>query len=56
MKRKPRNIIVGMLVIIIGLPMVLILSALAYCSVLDKTTGTIFFSGIARRYLLPAFC
>jgi len=52
MKRKPRNIIVAVLVIIIGLPMVLILSALACCSVMDKTNGAIVSSGIARRYLL----
>ena len=52
MKGKRRKIIVGVLVIVIGLPVALILTAWVCVSIMDKTNGTIVSSGVTRRYLL----
>ena len=52
MKGKRRQIIVAVLVILIGLPVALILTALASSSILDRTNGSIVSSGVTRRYLL----
>jgi polyhydroxybutyrate depolymerase len=49
---KTRKIIVGVLTIVIGLPVVFILTAFACFSVMDKTNGTIVSSGVTRRHLL----
>ena len=49
---KRRKIIVGVLVIVIGLPVAFILTAFACFSIMDKTNGTIVSSGVTRRYLL----
>lgn len=52
MKAKRRKIILGVLVIVIGLPVAFILTAYACVSIMDKTNGTIVSSGVTRRYLL----
>lgn len=52
MSRRSRKIIVGVLVIVIGLPVAFILTAWACFSIMDKTNGTIVSSGVRRRYLL----
>jgi len=52
MSGKKGKTIVGVLVIIIGLPVTLILTALACCSIMDKTNGSMVSSGVTRRYLL----
>ena len=52
MKRKWRKIILRALLIVIGLPVACIVLLLAWCSTSDKTNGTIFSSGVTRRYLL----
>src|SRR5260370_8835127 len=52
MKGNRKKIIVGVLVIVIGLPLAFILTAFACSSVMDKTNGTIVSSGVTRRYLL----
>ena len=52
MKSKARKIIIRALVIIIGLPVALILTAYACVFIMDKTNGTIVSSGMTRRYLL----
>ncbi len=52
MKGKRRKIIVAVLVIVIGLPVALIVAAVAWFSIVDKTSGTIVSSGETRRYLL----
>jgi hypothetical protein len=52
MKRKWKKIIVGVLLVVIGLPVVLIVAAFACFSVMDKTNGTIVSSGVTRRYVL----
>jgi polyhydroxybutyrate depolymerase len=52
MSGKKGKIIVGVLVIVIGLPVALILTALACCSIMDKTNGGMVSSGVTRRYLL----
>ena len=52
MNRKWKKIIIGVLVVVIGLPVAFILTAFAYFSIMDKTNGTIVSSGQTRRYLL----
>jgi len=52
MKRKTKKIIFGALLIVIGLPVVLILTAFACFSFMDKTNGAIVSSGVRRRYLI----
>jgi polyhydroxybutyrate depolymerase len=49
---KTKKIIVGVLVIVIGLPVAFILTAWVYFSIMDKTNGSIVSSGVTRRYLL----
>src|ERR1700740_2032734 len=52
MTRKTKKIIVGVLLIVIGLPVTLIAAALAWSAIADKTNGAILSSGVTRRYLL----
>lgn len=52
MKRKWIKVVVVVLAIVIGLPLALILTALASFSFMDKTNGAIVSSGVTRRYLL----
>ena len=52
MNSKRKKIIVSVLVIVIGLPLALILTASMCFSIMDKTNGTIVSSGVTRRYLL----
>jgi polyhydroxybutyrate depolymerase len=52
MTSKAKKILFGMLGIFIGLPVLLILTALACFWIFDKTNGTIVSSGMTRRYLL----
>ncbi len=52
MSSKRRKIIVGVLVIVIGLPVAFIVTAWVCFSIMDKTNGTIVSSGVTRRYLL----
>ncbi len=52
MNRKRRNIIVGVLGIVIGLPLAFLGMLLALGSWMDETNGTIVSSGVTRRYLL----
>jgi len=52
MNRERRKIIIGVLVIVIGLPVAVILTALLCFSIMDRTNGTIASSGVTRRYLL----
>ena len=49
---KPRAIVVGAVLVIVGLPVVLILIAVVSVSVLNWTNGTIISSGQKREYLL----
>ncbi len=49
---KTKKIIAGVLVVVIGLPVALILTAFACSSIMDKTNGVIVSSGVTRRYLL----
>lgn len=49
---KTKKIIVGVLVLVIGLPVALILTAWVCFSIMDTTNGTIVSSGVTRRYLL----
>ncbi len=49
---KTKKIIAGVLVVVIGLPVALILTAFACFSIMDKTNGIIVSSGVTRRYLL----
>jgi polyhydroxybutyrate depolymerase len=50
--RKAIKIILGAVVVVVGLPLVLILTAIVWISVLDRTNGTIVSSGETREYLL----
>ena len=52
MKNKTKKIIVIALAIVIGLPVVLVLTAFACFWIMDKTNETLVSSGAARRYLL----
>lgn len=52
MNGKRKKIIVGVLVIVIGLPVALMVTAAVWFSVVDKTNGTIVSSGETRHYLL----
>ena len=52
MKRRTKKIIVGVLLTVIGLPVVLVGSLLVWGLISDKTNGAIVSSGITRRYLL----
>jgi len=52
MKSTTRKILVALLLIFIGLPVALILTASAAFWVMDKTNGTIVSSGATRRYIL----
>ncbi len=52
MKGKWKKIIVGVLMIVIGLPAAFILTAFACSWIMDKINGTIVSSGVTRRYLL----
>ena len=52
MKSKRKKIILGVLMIVIGLPIALILTVVAWVCISDKTNGTIVSSGQTRRYLL----
>lgn len=47
-----RRIVVGAAVIVVGLPLLSALIAIAWISVLDRTNGTIVFAGETREYLL----
>ena len=49
---KVRKIIFGAVAVVIGLPLAVILIAVAWITILDRTTGTIVSSGEAREYLL----
>ena len=49
---KTRKFIVGAVVIVIGLPLAIILSAFACFWFMDNTNGTVVSSGLTRRYLL----
>jgi len=49
---KRKRIILGVLVIVIGLPVAFALAILAWGAPSDKTNGTIVSSGVKRRYLL----
>lgn len=49
---KMKKVVVGVLLAIVGLPLVLGLSAAATIYVLDETNGTIVSSGHERKYLL----
>ncbi len=49
---KIRKFIVGAFALVVGLPLALVLSAIAWISFLDRTTGTIVSSGETREYLL----
>ena len=51
MSRK-KKLVLGVLAIVIGLPVALIVTVLAWISISDKTNGTIVSSGETRRYLL----
>ena len=48
---KARKIAIGALLVIIGLPVVLVLIAVVWIRVLDRTNGTIVSSGQKRDYL-----
>jgi polyhydroxybutyrate depolymerase len=52
MKSKRKKIILAVLAIVIGLPVTFVGTLLAWCSIMDKTNGTIVSSGVTRRYLL----
>lgn len=52
MRRKRTKIIVGVLLVVVGLPLVLVAAILAWGYVSDNTNGSIVSSGITRRYLL----
>ncbi|MGH8244971.1 MAG: extracellular catalytic domain type 1 short-chain-length polyhydroxyalkanoate depolymerase [Gammaproteobacteria bacterium] len=52
MKRKWRKIILGLVVIVIGLPVTFVVALVAWVSLMNKTNGTIVSSGKTRRYLL----
>jgi len=52
MSGKRRKIIVAVLVILIGLPVAFLVTAVAWFSMMDKTNGTIVSSDETRRYLL----
>ena len=52
MTRKRKKIIIGVLAVVIGLPLALIATILAWISMSDRTNGTIVASGETRRYLL----
>jgi poly(3-hydroxybutyrate) depolymerase len=52
MKSTSKKILVALLVIFIGLPVVLILTASAAFWMMDKTNGTVVSSGVTRRYIL----
>jgi polyhydroxybutyrate depolymerase len=52
MTGRAKKIVFGVLGIVIGLPVFLVLTALACFWMLDKTNGTIVSSGVTRRYLL----
>lgn len=47
-----KKIILGVLLIVIGLPLALILTASACFYIMDKTNRTIVSSDVTRRYLL----
>jgi polyhydroxybutyrate depolymerase len=49
---KIRKILLGAAAIVVGLPLVLMLIAIVWISVLDRTNGTIVYSGERREYLL----
>jgi len=52
MKSTTKKILVTLLVIFIGFPVVLFLTASAAFWMMDKTNGTIISSGVTRRYIL----
>ncbi|MFQ5927796.1 MAG: hypothetical protein ACE5MH_10235, partial [Terriglobia bacterium] len=52
MSGKRKKIIVAILLIVIGLPVALIVTAVVWFSIVDKTNGTIVSSGKERHYLL----
>jgi len=47
-----RRVVTRVLLIVIGLPTALVLTAFAYLSLVDRTSGTIVSSGQKREYLL----
>jgi polyhydroxybutyrate depolymerase len=49
---KVRKIILGAVAAVVGLPLAVILIAIAWISILDRTNGTIVSSGETREYLL----
>lgn len=49
---KPRRVVIGALLVIVGLPVVLILTVVAWISMLNRTNGSIVSSGEKREYLL----
>ena len=52
MNGKRRKVLIAVLVIVIGLPVALLLTLVAWLSVSDKPNGTIVSSGVTRQYLL----
>lgn len=52
MKNSAKKIIAVALAILVGIPVLLILTGSAYFRAMDKTNGTIVSSGVTRRYLL----
>ncbi|MDA2913918.1 hypothetical protein MYX77_08180 [Acidobacteriia bacterium AH_259_A11_L15] len=52
MSRRTRKIIIAVLVIVIGLPVAFMVTAVVWFSMMDKTNGTIVSSGQTRQYLL----
>src|SRR5258708_14902535 len=51
-KKKWKKIVLRTLMVLIGLPVVLVLTAFACCYYMDKTNGMIVSSGLERRYVL----
>ncbi|HKW74166.1 MAG TPA: PHB depolymerase family esterase [Terriglobales bacterium] len=52
MKLRWRKIILAVFLIIVALPVLFVLAALASFSIMDRTNGSIVSSGMTRRYLL----
>ncbi len=51
-KKKWKKIVLRTLMVLIGLPVLLVSTLLAWCYYLDQTNGTIVSSGLERRYVL----
>jgi polyhydroxybutyrate depolymerase len=52
MKRKRTKIVIGVLLVMVGLPATLVAAILGWGYLSDKTNGSIVSSGVTRRYLL----